>query len=241
MIIKNNKSRIDFDRIELLDPLATGLAHEIKNPLSSLNMNIQLLKEELTDLSENKKIQKKIDIIQKESIRLEEILNDFLRFAKRKKPDLCLENVHNILDEIITFLLPEARQGSILIKKNYCKNLPAIKLDRNLIKQVLLNLIINGEQAMPDGGELSVQTSWDKENVQISLTDTGCGISDPNVNKIFDLYYSTKYKGTGLGLATVKQIVEDHGGLISVKTAEGKGSTFTLFLPVHNEIDNLGL
>ena len=236
MIKKDNQKSMVLGRFESLAPLATGLAHEIKNPLSSLNINIQLLKEDIIDLPDNERLERKVEIIQKESTRMEEILNDFLRFAKPKELDLHLEDVHNIIDEIITFLLPEARQGSILIKKDYCKNLPPVNLDRNLIKQALFNLIINGQQAMPDGGVLSVHTLCNEESIQISVTDIGCGICAQNINKIFDIYYSSKCEGTGLGLPTVKYIVEEHGGSIDVTSTTGKGSSFTIVLPLNKII-----
>lgn len=221
-----------FNRLAFLGTLASGLAHEIKNPLSSLNLNIQLLKEDIVDTPENNKLHKKIEIIQRESIRLEDILNDFLRFAKRKEPQLCLENVHDIVNEIVVFLLPEARQSCITIRKEYNEKLPKIILDRNLIKQALLNLIINSEQAMPNGGELIIATSLEGNNVKIDVIDTGVGIKPENVEKIFDLYYSTKSEGTGLGLATAKQIIEDHNGFIRVETEEGKGCSFSIVLPI---------
>ena len=212
-----------FERLAFLGTLASGLVHEIKN---------QLLKEDLEYIPRDDKIHKKIDLIQRETIRLEEILNDFLRYAKRKEPQLCMEDLHNILNEIVTFVAPESRQSNVEIRKEFDTQVPGILLDRNLIKQALLNVIINAEQAMPNGGVLIVKTFQENNNIRIDIIDTGVGIKPENIEKIFDIYYSTKSGGTGLGLATAKQIIEDHNGNITVKSEECRGSNFSIILPL---------
>ncbi len=227
-----------FNRLAFIGALAGGLAHEIKNPLSSMNLNLQLLKEDIKQTPENEKLHKKIDIIQRESIRLEDILNDFLRFAKRKEPQLRLESPDEIVNEIVVFMAPEARQNSVVIKKESNADIPKALIDRNLFKQALLNIVINAEQAMPDGGELTIKISYKTGKIVFDILDNGKGIKPENIDKIYDIYYSTKSSGSGLGLATAKRIIEDHGGAISVTSKVNEGSCFTIEIPVNAGADN---
>ncbi|GJQ49671.1 MAG: hypothetical protein K8F34_06490 [Candidatus Kuenenia stuttgartiensis] len=234
------KRTIDSERLAFAGTLAGGLAHEIKNPLSTLNIHLQLLKEDLQNIigasgDDTRKVYRKIEIIQKEALRLEEILNDFLRFAKGQKLELEYCAVNEILDEVINFATPEIKQKNVVVLKSYHPGLPLCYIDSKLIKQAFLNVIINAQQAMEHGGELMIRTSKVKKSVQIDITDTGHGISNDSLNKIFQVYYSTKTAGTGLGLPTTKKIIEEHRGTISVQSQEGKGTNFTIQLPINLE------
>lgn len=233
------KRAINSERLAFVGTLAGGLAHEIKNPLSTLNINLQLLKEELQSMTgENgKRAYVKTQVLQKEVQRLDEILNDFLRFAKGQELELKDHNINEILDEVVDFVTPEIKQKKILILKSYDANLPLCRIDSNLIKQAILNIIINAEQAMGNGGELMVRTSRDNKYIQLDITDTGSGIPKDIVDKIFQVYFSTKKTGTGLGLPTAKRIIEDHKGAISVQSEEGKGTNFSIKLPIHLTIN----
>jgi len=229
------KRAINSERLAFVGTLAGGLAHEIKNPLSTLNINLQLLKEELQSMTgENcKRAYTKTQVLQKEVQRLDEILNDFLRFAKGQELELKDHDMNEILDEVVDFVTPEIKQKKILILKSYDANLPLCRIDSNLIKQAILNIIINAEQAMENGGELMVRTTRDKKYIQIDITDTGPGIPKDIIGKIFQVYFSTKKTGTGLGLPTAKRIIEDHRGTISVQSEEGKGTNFSITLPTN--------
>ena len=229
------KRAINSERLAFVGTLAGGLAHEIKNPLSTLNINLQLLKEELQSMTgENcKRAYMKTQVLQKEVQRLDEILNDFLRFAKGQELELKDYDINEILDEVVDFVTPEIKQKKILILKSYDANLSLCRIDSNLIKQAILNIIINAEQAMENGGELMVRTSRDKKYIQIDITDTGAGIPKDIIDKIFQVYFSTKKMGTGLGLPTAKRIIEDHKGIISVQSEEGKGTNFSIKLPIN--------
>jgi len=229
------KRAINSERLAFVGTLAGGLAHEIKNPLSTLNINLQLLKEELQSMTgENcKRAYTKTQVLQKEVQRLDEILNDFLRFAKGQELELKDHDMNEILDEVVDFVTPEIKQKKILILKSYDANLPLCRIDSNLIKQAILNIIINAEQAMENGGELMVRTTRDKKYIQIDITDTGPGIPKDIIGKIFQAYFSTKKTGTGLGLPTAKRIIEDHRGIISVQSEEGKGTNFSITLPTN--------
>ena len=229
------KRAINSERLAFIGTLAGGLAHEIKNPLSTLNIYLQLLQEELESMTgeNSKRVYMKIQVLQKEVQRLEQILNDFLRFARGQKLELKDHDMNEILDEVADFVTPEIKQKKILILKSYDADLPQCRLDSNLIKQAILNIIINAEQAMENGGELMIRTSKDKKYIQIDITDTGPGIPKDIIDKIFQVYFSTKKTGTGLGLPTAKRIIEDHRGTISVQSEEGKGTSFSIKLPMN--------
>ena len=229
------KRAINSERLAFIGTLAGGLAHEIKNPLSTLNIYLQLLQEELESMTgeNSKRVYMKTQVLQKEVQRLEQILNDFLRFARGQKLELKDHDMNEILDEVADFVTPEIKQKKILILKSYDADLPQCHLDSNLIKQAILNIIINAEQAMENGGELMIRTSKDKKYIQIDITDTGPGIPKDIIDKIFQVYFSTKKTGTGLGLPTAKRIIEDHRGTISVQSEEGKGTNFSIKLPTN--------
>jgi len=228
------KRAMNSERLAFVGTLASGLVHEIKNPLSTLNINFQLLKEDIQSMTgeNSKKAYLKIQALQKEVQRLEEILNDFLRFASGQKLELGNYDINEILDEVVDFVTPRIKQKNILILKNYDTYLSPCKVDSNLIKQAILNILINAEQAMENGGELMIRTSRNKKYIQIDVTDTGSGISKDIIDKIFQVYFSTKKTGTGLGLPTTKRIIEEHKGTISVQSEEGKGTSFSIKLPI---------
>ena len=232
------KNNSDSDNLNPLNTLAAGLVHEIKNPLNTLSVNLQLLEEDLQkhNLEKDLRIPRKIQLLQKEVCRLENILSDFLRFAKKQKLNLEKCNINEIIDSVLDFIAPEVIQKSIRILKSFDAKLPNCYLDRNVIKQALLNIILNAQQAMPKGGELIVRTNRNGKYILIDITDTGIGIPHDKMDKIFQVYYSTKETGTGLGLATTKRIIEDHNGTINVRSEYGKGSSFLIRIPVNNKI-----
>lgn len=233
------KRAMHSERLAFVGTLAGGLAHEIKNPLSTFSINLQLLMEDVQSMKgeNSKKAYTRIQALQKEVQRLEEILNDFLRYAKGQKLELEKCNINEVVDEVVDFITPEIKQKQIQILKSYDAHIPSCQLDINLIKQAILNVVINAEQAMEHGGELMIRTSGSKKHIQIDITDTGYGIPRDILDKIFQVYYSTKKTGTGLGLPTAKRIVEEHKGSISVQSEENKGSNFSIKLPVDLKVD----
>lgn len=232
-----SKNNFDSGELNYLNTLAAGLVHEIKNPLNAISINLQLLNEDLQDRHSERdiKMSGRVQLLQKEVCRLDNILSDFLRFAK--KPVLHFEecDINEIIENVLDFIGPEAMQNSIRILKNFDTKLPKCNLDSNVIKQALLNVILNAQQAMPHGGELMVRTYQNGENVFIDITDTGVGIKKNKIDKIFQVYYSTKKTGTGLGLPTAKKIIEENRGTISIRSEDGKGSSFLIKLPVYNK------
>lgn len=213
--------------------LAGGLAHEIKNPLSTIGLNLELMAEELApeESPRDHRMLRKVEIVRRECARLEQILDAFLQFARvgelqREPADLNAE-----VEEFIAFFQPKAAEHSIEISRHLGADLPRVELDRALIRQVLLNLALNALQAMPDGGTLELQTQLQRDVVQLKIIDSGCGMNDRARAKMFDPFFSTKSGGSGLGLPTVRKIVEAHDGAISCESEPGRGTRFTISLP----------
>lgn len=214
--------------------IAGGLAHEIRNPLSTIRMNLDLLAEEFRDAQGPRELRalKKIERVRQESHRLEGLLEAFLRFARVQ--DLRLERVslNHVVDELCDFVEPQINGRDIVIRRQFDEDLPEAPLDVDLFKQALFNLVRNAELAMPDGGELIVTTRREgPRTVALELTDTGRGIPPDVLPHIFEPFYSTRPGGTGLGLPTVKKIVDAHQGQVTVESAIGKGTRFTVLLP----------
>lgn len=223
----------ESERLAYLGSLAGGLAHEIKNPLSTLHVNLQLLEEDLGSMgeAESGRYTSRMNVLRREVRRLEEVLEDFLRYARRHQLELKSENVNDILDEILDFITPEASQVGVGITRGLAADLRRCLVDAGRLKQAFLNVLINAKQAMPDGGELIVTTKNVPRGIEIEFIDTGTGISDEDLPRIWDVYYSSKQGGTGLGLPTARRIVEEHEGTVRVDTQLGKGTRFTVFLP----------
>ncbi len=221
------------ERLAYVGTLAGGLAHEIKNPLSTLTLNLQLLQEDWQRPESPKEMRlvKKLDILLSETRRLEEALNDFLRFARGEKPNFAEGDVNALVDELAAFVEPEAARLNIRIRRHCDASAPRCWMDGNLIRQALLNIVVNAKQAMPDGGELMIATRDVPAGVAIEITDTGEGIPPDRIERIFEAYYSTKKTGSGLGLATTKRIVDQHHAAINVHSEAGKGTRFTIRLP----------
>lgn len=232
-----SENNFDSGELDHLNTLAAGLVHEIKNPLNAISINLQLLNEDLQDQNSERdmKMSNRVQLLQKEVYRLDNILSDFLRFAKT--PVLHFEecDINGIIESVLDFIGPDAMQNSIRILKSFDTKLPKCYLDSSMIKQALLNVILNAQQAMPDGGELIVRTYQNDGNVFIDITDTGVGIEKNKMDKIFQVYYSTKKTGTGLGLPTVKRIIEESKGTINIRSEDGKGSSFLIKLPVNSK------
>jgi signal transduction histidine kinase len=213
--------------------LAGGLAHEIRNPLSTIRLNLELLGEELAAASDprQQRMVGKLRTIQKECLRLENVLNAFLQFARAGEIELHNEDLCDIVRDFISFYQPEAQQAGIDVSPHLASSLPMVKLDRNLMRQVLVNLARNAQQAMPEGGTLNLLTYADGGRVCLDVIDTGCGIKPGYQEKVFEAFYSTRPGGSGLGLPTVRKIVEAHGGTIACQSEPGRGTRFTISFP----------
>ncbi len=230
--------------------LAAGLAHEIKNPLSTMAINLALLDEEWGGArgasgapelgAREKRCLKRVHTLQREVRRLETIVDDFLRFARggqinRAPADLCA-----LVREVLEFVEPEDRAQQIRHHADLPAGLPLVMLDSGAFRQAVLNLVVNARQAMPDGGELIVRVERQGNFVELSVTDTGVGMTPEDLERCFELYYSTKKSGTGLGLSTTRRIVEEHDGTITVVSEKGRGTSFSIVLPLLVEIHGTG-
>jgi signal transduction histidine kinase len=227
------QARIDAaERLAEIGTLTGGLAHEIKNPLSTVQLNLQLMQEDLDPRDPaHSRLSNRLAIVGREANRLRDILDDFLRFAgklelRRQKVDL-----NSLLEELVDFFEPQAQLSRVRLRFKPGREPVVANVDPRLIKQTILNLLLNGLQATPAGGELILSVGEREGNAIIDVIDTGAGIAPENVQKIFQAYYSTKKTGTGLGLAMSQRIIDEHGGDLSVRSVVGKGSDFIIRLP----------
>ncbi len=215
--------------------LARWMAHEIRNPLSSLNINIELLREELggeTHLSQKDEIHSLINFISYETLRLENNLKEFLDF--NRLPPLKFEwiQLNELLDSVVRLSRPDAQIKNARIETHFQKKLPVLKIDVSQFNLAISNLLINSIQAVSEKGEIHLFTRGSRKNVFIIIQDNGVGISQEHLPKIFDFMFSTKPTGSGLGLSIAKKIISDHHGEISVKSEVNKGSIFRIRIPL---------
>jgi two-component system NtrC family sensor kinase len=225
------------DRLASLGTLTAGLAHEIRNPLVAIKTFTHLLPERLDDEEFREQFLK---IASGEVDRISLLVTELLDFARPSGPKLELENINTILDGMILLVSTETKKKKINIIKNYASDLPPIQMDREQIKQVFLNILINGIQATSENGQIMVKTrSFMKPGgepyVQVEFTDTGCGIPSEQLEEIFNPFFTTKSTGSGLGLSISHQIVQDHRGYIDVESQLDKGSSFFINLPVNQK------
>ena len=222
-----------------LTNLAASVAHEIKNPLGSISIYIQLLQKAVNKsrnsdekLPEKKFLENYIEIINQEIDRLNNIIVDFLFAVRPISAELIPENPVKLLNLYVEFFKPELEDKNINLKTAFLENSPKILLDEKLFKQVLINLVQNAIVAMPDGGELFLSTRITGDKYLISVADTGIGMDSETASRIFEPYFTTKVTGTGLGLTMVYKVIKEFGGDIEVESYEGKGTIFTISLPI---------
>ena len=214
--------------------LAGGLAHEIRNPLSTMGLNVELLIEELGDSAtpRDRRMFQKLQRIQHECENLDGILSAFLQFTRAGELELAETDLNAVVNDFVEFYRPTADESGIEISRHLESNLPAVRLDGALFRQVLLNLARNAVQAMPDGGLLELQTFVRSNSVLLEIIDTGQGMNEQTRSKLFQVFFSTKPNGSGLGLPTVRKIVEAHSGTITCESEPGRGTRFSITLPV---------
>jgi signal transduction histidine kinase len=223
---------------EELGRLLGVIAHEIKNPLSTIKVNLRLVDEDLRNGSAGDieqrlaRASRKLSIIDKEAARLEQILDSFLHYADRTQPRLAAVDVNFLVGDMVDFFLPQALAHSITVRQALHKEPLLCRLDPDMLKQAILNLFINAQQAMGKNGELMVRTAPVGRFAHIQISDTGKGIPPDRLARLFEPYQSTRPDGSGLGLATVKKIIDAHKGTVSVVSEPGKGTSFTIALPL---------
>lgn len=222
------------DKFAQWSALVGGLAHELKNPLSTMNINLQLLREDWAEEGgalANRSV-RKIDVMLQESHRLEQMLSDFLRLTSPAPLDLKVIDPSRLLEDVFNFMSSELRKNNIDVELQLDSNLDGVSADENLLRQALINLVKNSMEAIGDsGGTISAHTRLEHGNVLIEIIDTGCGMNEETLAQIFRYYYSTKSNGTGLGLPMVDRLIARHGGEVLCESSLGRGTKFTLSLP----------
>ena len=232
--IKESKLR-RAESLASLTTLAAGVAHEIKNPLGSISIYLQLIDKTIEKNSGSEicsNIRNNISVIKEEVERLNKIVIDFLFAVRPINLELNDEDLNAIIKETLELFSPELEKSEIAIETSLCPKLPKIQLDKRYMKQVLINLLKNAEFAMKGGGTLTIQTECRDNQAVMKVTDTGVGIPDDIVSRIFEPYFTTKEFGSGIGLTLSYKIIREHRGEISIKTKVNKGTTFTVTLPL---------
>lgn len=219
------------ERLFALGQLSAGLAHEIRNPLASIAGAAGILQRN-TDL-EPKNLEC-LEIITKECQRLNRLLGNFLDFARPRTPHFQQIDITPVLGSVLDLARHAPGKKQIELRTNIAAQLPSVESDPELLKQVLLNLVMNAIQAMPDGGEVVVSAAPQHERMLIQVTDGGTGIKPENLDRIFDPFFTTKDNGSGLGLSVAHQIVEQHGGMLTAAANPDRGTTFTVSLPLRH-------
>jgi signal transduction histidine kinase len=237
-----------------LGRLMAGVTHEVRNPLNAMTIHLELVREHLLRLQRGTRApvgavlrldgpdestpevggaREHLDVIASEIKRLDEVITGFVRFIRPEELQLHPVNVPLLIAEVIALVEPDARRNGITCRADTASGLPELRADPALIRQALLNLALNGCQAMADGGRLTMGAHVEKDRrLALTVEDTGAGISADSLDRIFDLYYTTKAEGSGIGLSIVYRIVQLHGGEIEVQSTEGRGTTFRLLLPL---------
>jgi two-component system, sporulation sensor kinase E len=248
---------IESERVQALTLLAASVAHEIGNPLNALHIHLQLMERELRKMKNDEwrvtaggrvaspaisspsfreisdKLSQYLDVAKGEINRLDYIITQFLQAIRPAAPQLKPVSLNEIVEKTLDLLKPELTNRGLNVKTRLARRLPAAPVDATQWQQVLVNLIKNAMQAMTRGGTLTLQTGEGAEGVWVSVLDTGGGIPQEQINRIFEPFFTTKKKGTGLGLMIVQRIVRAHGGKIEVESHAGRGTTFRVWLPLH--------
>ena len=224
---------IESERLNALTLLAAGVAHELGNPLNSLNIHLQLMERQARKLKgkEGDELQQSIEICRGEINRLDSIVTQFLRAIRPSRPQVQPENINATVEEAVRFFSAEIEARDIVVETELRSDLPLLQLDRGQMKQAFYNVIKNSFEAMKRRGILRIRTDMDESHVRVSFIDTGGGMSAETLSHVFEPYYTTKERGTGLGLLIVRRIVREHGGELAIESTEGKGLTLSIRLP----------
>jgi signal transduction histidine kinase len=232
---QDTEKHVESRRVEAITMLAAGVAHELGNPLNSLNIHLQLLSRRLLDVEDpavRRDAQELLDVATHEVERLDGIVSNFLQAVRPQPPKLSPLEVRPVLEETLAFMGEEIGNRDIQVRAIFPDLLPSVLGDADQLKQAFYNVIKNAMQAMRGGGQLQITCSIRPDFLDIRFADSGHGISAPQMTHILEPYYSTKAGGTGLGLLIVERIVRGHGGELGIESDEGRGSVFTISLPL---------
>ena len=224
---------LQSEKLAAMGRLTSQIAHELNNPLYGIMNTLELLKTEISPDNRRRKI---LEMALSETVRLSDLLRKMLSFSKPDQEERHPVDINSVLDEILLLHEKQLKENDINIKYRLAEGLGLVKASKNQLRQVFLNMVANARDAMANGGTLTVTTGPDGDNVVIDITDTGSGIREEYIDKIFDSFFTTKgeIKGVGLGLSVCYGFIKEHGGEIEVKSQEEVGTTFTITLPVYN-------
>ncbi|MDB6114769.1 MAG: kinA 1 [Lacunisphaera sp.] len=231
---KSTEELIENEKISSILLLAAGVAHELGNPLNSLTIHLQLIGRKLKKLKDSKEtaaLADSIAICQDEVTRLDGIIRNFLEAIRPRPPDLAEVNVVEVIEDVLRFQAKELADRGIQVGGELPASTPVIMADRNQLKQVFFNLVKNAMESMEPGGRLDLRVRADDDSVYILIADTGGGIKQEDLARLFSPYHTTKAGGHGLGLMIVQRIMRDHGGHVGLESKEGRGTVVTLQLP----------
>ena len=230
-------AKLQSERLAVVGKMAAQVAHEVRNPLGSITLNLDLTCREIDRLAEGKGHSPNeghtlIKEMREEVCRIGRVIEDYLQFARLPKLQREPVDLNAFLEQKLAFLSSELERANVKLRTHLDPALTAINADANQLWQALLNLIHNSREAMPGGGELTISTLRDGEQVVLRVSDNGKGMTGEQLQQVFTPFFTTKKEGIGLGLVLVHQIVTEHGGHIGCESTSGKGSAFSLFLPL---------
>jgi two-component system NtrC family sensor kinase len=233
-LVDTQEKLLQSEKLAAMGRLTSQIAHELNNPLYGIMNTLELLKTEVSPQSKRRKI---LEMALSETERLTELLRKMLSFSKPDEEEKQPTDINTILDEILLLVGKQLQENSIRISSHLADNLAKVHASRNQLRQVFLNMISNAKDAMPEGGTLTVKTMGKGRNIYIDMIDTGTGISEENIPKVFDTFFTTKesVKDVGLGLSVCYGFINEHGGDIRVASKLGSGTTFTISLPIWKE------
>jgi signal transduction histidine kinase len=223
------------ERLAAVGRISAHITHEIRNPLNAIGLNAELLAEELGGRPGAAEAEKLVAAIGREVDRLHAVTEEYLRYARLPKPELSREDLSDVLSGLAAFVGPELAAAGVQVRLELAPALPAVRADEAQLRALFLNLLRNSREAMPGGGTVWLRTRAGGGAVEAEVEDTGQGIAPEELGRIFDPFYSTKERGTGLGLAFAQQVAQEHGGTLRCESAPGRGARFTLRLPPADE------
>lgn len=235
-------AKLQAERLAVVGTMAAGVAHEVRNPLASITLNLDLVQKEIRKLAAGRdelagEGRILLAEIREEIQRIQRVIEEYLQFARLPKPQPEPVALNELLEQKLAFVSAEFGRANIQLKMHFDPALKVVNLDAEQLWQAVLNLIRNSMEAMPKGGKLTVGTWLESKQIRLRVADTGTGMMEDQLQHVFQPFFSTKARGTGLGLALVQQIVTDHGGHVECESAPGKGTTFTMVLPVKEKVD----